>query len=254
MNDKITITKQNSEIIKFLQKNENINTNILGCLRNNADADVMLFDNNLDNGIIVRAEVYYGDLFFIATDNEDFLGQFWAGLPRGHAEFSGVYQPFADLFLRDKEVLWSSPCKTFVFNGDTVPFADCPYPDEALQQEDAEEVDEYYTYKHDHSLLQFRKDIACQPSSCIRINGVLASWCLVHSQDGSMGPLYTKEEFRGQGLGKITGSRLMAKVLAEGQKPFLQISQSNDAALDLVEKMGGMAYSHDCMWFGIEKL
>ena len=90
-------------------------------------------------------------------------------------------------------------------------------------------------------------------SSCVRIEGELAAWCLVHSDDGTLGPLFTKEKFRRQGLAELVSADLINKLVAKDIIPYLHIVEDNDPSLRLITKLEGMRHTHDCLWFGVVK-
>jgi hypothetical protein len=247
--------KQNAEIINFLKRGGYINLNILGYLDYNKDADVYLFDGSADNGLIV------GDAdcgtFFLAADNPDFLTEFWRGLPNGEKMFPGAYLPYALALIENKQIkkklIWKNPCNVYTLTGKFEPYENSSFKDDVLTLDDAEEVNNYYTYKSEHSIFAIRESILKRDTSCVRINGELASWCCVHANDASMGPLFTKEKFRGRGIGAVTASRLIEKLLAKDIVPFGHIVENNNASIAMVSKIKGMKYTHDCLWFGAEK-
>jgi 8-oxo-dGTP diphosphatase len=74
-------------------------------------------------------------------------------------------------------------------------------------------------------------------SSCIRVNGVLASWALTHD-DGSLGFLQVMDNFKRQGYGISTTISLAQKVIDRGKIPFANIEEDNLNAINLVNKIG----------------
>ena len=247
----ITVIKQNDAVTEYLERDKYVNLNAIEFLRNSSDADVFLYNEDIENGLIIGEQAR--DFFYLATVDPGFMHEFWQSLDAGHKCFSGVPKPMALVFQKDKDVLWQSPCKVYTLKGAHEPVEGVIYKNESLVLADAEEVDKYYTYKSDHSLDYIRENITMRDSSCIRIDGRLASWCAVHQEDNSMGPLYTKEEYRGKGLAAVVASRLIEKLVAKNVIPFVQIVESNDVSLHLAERLNGMEYTHDCIWFGIEK-
>jgi len=244
--------RQSDDVIRYLKRNEYDNLNAVNYLSYNKDADIYLYNGDIENGVIIGSAEQ--DPFFIDTINKDFLNEFWALLPRGHKTFSGVPKHIADVFRAGKEILWQSPCKTYVYNNSGVKLMQSgKYKDESLTVFDAEEVDKYYTYRDEGSVNMLRESIERADSSCIRIVGVLAAWCMVHAEDGSMGPIYTKEEYRRQGLAEILACRVIGKLIAKKAIPYVQIVDGNHFPLNLADKLEGMEYSHDCVWFGIVK-
>ena len=247
----ITRTTNNDAVMEYLERDRYTNLNILGHLKNNRDAGVYLYDDDLQNGVIVGGEEL--DFFFLGSSNPDFLNEFWDMLPPGHKCFSGAPKHIARVIQKDRKVEWENPCKVFALKGEFKRTEDARYCCESLTEADAEEVDKYYTYRSDHSLLRIRDNIARYDSSCIRVDGQLASWCAIHAEDSSMGPQYTKEEFRGLGMAAVVTSWLMEKLIARDITPFVQIIEHNSIPLHAITKLCGMEYTHDCAWFGVEK-
>ena len=246
----VQIVKKNDEIIKHLQEDRRVNLNVLSYLTHKEDADVYIYGDDVSNGVIVGPPGQ--NFFFLATYNKDFLNEFWESLPAGHKMFSGAPKPAFDILAEGKEPVWQTLCKTLIYDG-VSQIAGSPFITESLAAKDAQEVDDYYTYRSEGSIDRILESIEKMDSSCIRLDGRLASWCLVHAEDGSLGPLYTKKEFRGRGLGEAVAARLMKLLVAKNMTPYVQIAEDNIASLALVKKLGGMEYSHDCMWFGLNK-
>ena len=246
----IKITKEKDAAIAYLERDKKINLNILGYLRNFKDADVYIYNDQIENGVIIGDEGL--DFFFLSTSDTDFLAEFWDSLPTGHKCFSGVERSVAEVFQKGKEVVWANPCKVYVHSGEFQRASDSRYVVESLTAADAEEVDKYYTFRSDDSIHGIRESIVRYDSSCIRVDGRLASWCLTHD-DTSMGPLYTKEQYRESGMAWVVTSFLMDKLIAKGIIPFVQILDNNSKSLDMAGKIKGMEYTHDCLWFGVEK-
>ena len=247
----ITKTRAEDQVVKFLEVGKHTNLNMLNYLRYDRNADVYLYGSGIKNGVIIgNAEQ---DFFFASTECPSFIDEFWALLPSGHKVFSGVPMPAVRIFEQRHSFVWGSRCNVYVFTGEFEAVENPKYKSEALTLEDAEEVNRHYTYKSETSIDYMRESILTNESSCIRVNGELASWCMVHPEDGSMGPLYTKEQFRGLGLAKIITSRLIKKLLAKEIIPYVQIVSDNAASLNLIKDFEAMKYSHDCSWFGIDK-
>ena len=252
----ITIIKQNNDILKFLEQDKYTCLNILGYLDYNPTADIYLWENDLNNGLIVGDDKE-PDFFFVHTLNTAFIQAFWESLPPGNKYFSAVPKPmaliFQHYFVTPENTLFQNICQVYALKGNFEPIESSIYQVESLTLADAEEVDKYYIYRHDNSIIGIRENIALKDSACIRIDGQLAAWCTVHAEDNSLGPLYTKEQYRGQGLAAIVVSDLIKKLLAKSIIPYAQIVEGNNSSLSLVKKFTGLEYTHDCVWFGVNK-
>jgi len=247
----ITKTNQKDAVIEYLERDKYIYLNALGHLNNNSESVIYLFNNDIENGVIIDGGEQ--EFFFLCTYDTGFMSEFWDSLPPGHKGFSGVPKPVAELFQKGKEISWQNSCKVFALKGTHERVQSDRYVCESLTAADAEEVDKFYTYRWEGSLDRIREYIVRRDSACVRIDGQLASWCTVHLEDNSMGPLYTKDEYRGSGLGFVVASDLICKLVAKNVIPFVHIVESNDISLHLANNLKGMEYSHDCWWFGVEK-
>ncbi|MCL2610649.1 MAG: GNAT family N-acetyltransferase [Defluviitaleaceae bacterium] len=247
----ISILQDKTAATNFLSKDLYVNLNAINFLKNNGESLAYVYNNDIENGVIVTGKE--GEIIFLATHNLQFLMDFWDTLPQGHQFFSGVPSDIADIFLKNREPEWASPCKVYAAVGEFMPSENDKYICESLQPTDAEEVDKYYTYRDEGTVEVIRNDIINMDSACVRINGELACWCLVHSNDGSLGPLYTKEKFRRQGLAEVVSSHLIEKLINKKMTPYVQIVQDNMLSLGLITKFGYMEFTHDCTWFGVVK-
>ena len=251
----ITKTRQTKAVTEYLERERSINLNILGYLGNFAEAEVYLYNDDLKNGLIVSGVVdgVEQDFFYLCTSSDDFLKDFWESLAPGHKCFSGVHAPVARLFQKGKNVVWQNPCKVFVYKGGLERVEDSGCVCQSLTVEDAEEVDKYYTFRSDDSIHYIRENISRFDSACLRVDGQLAAWCCMH-EDNSMGPLFTKEQHRNSKMAWAVTLALMEKLIAKRITPYVQILEDNAVSIGFAEKIKGMEYSHDCVWFGIDKL
>ena len=246
----INLLTDKLEAESYLMKEQYKNLNAINYLRNYETAQVYVYENDINHGIAVYHD--YGRNF-LATKNEKFLAEFWEMLPPGHHFFSGIPNEIAELFLKGRKAEWRSPCKCYAVIGEFTHEVSSEYVCERLKPEDAGEVDEYYTYRHDDSLERIRNDITNLDSACVRIDGELAAWCLVHGDDGSLGPLYTKDKFRKRGLAELVSTVLIKKLVAKNVIPYVHIVEENTPSLGLAAKFAGMEFTHDCLWFGVVK-
>jgi len=256
---KIANANDNPQLIKYLQKNEDLNRNTLNYLTHDPNAEVYFLDENFDKGAIIGNKEK--NFFSFATRDINFIEAFWDTLPPGEKVFSAVPKDIALSFIAGKETTFTSHVKVFVLK-DVVKFEkfaktvedSSQYDDDVLHEEDATEVDMHYTLLDDeHSLPYIRGCILLKDSSCIRVNGELVAWCLVHSDDNALGPLYVKEAFRRSDFAKLVSVRVMKKVLAKGITPYWHVVETNNASISLTNKIDGMEFTHDATWFGLNK-
>jgi len=260
----IKIIKQNPAVLEQLQRGGLVHLNVLNYLEYAPDADVLTFDEDLGRGVIVRFvddenSEYDDEGYFVATDDEEFLAAFWDGLAPGEKFFSGVPHEAAEILKgkSDNEALWYNPCYTYAYDPSTTdahcaPLHDSEHPDDYLRINDVPVVDEFYTYRYEGSEDDFREAVLTLDNSCVRIDGELAAWCLVHVGDGSLGPLYTMEAHRRKGLAELVSARLFDKLAKKGKTPYMHIVKSNEASLKMAKKLQ-LKYSHDATFFGLKK-
>ena len=239
------VTK-NEQILNFLRQDIYVNLNILHFIENHGDAKILIYNDDVSNGIIAFEDDSW---YLVATENREFLRAFLEAQPKRNKLFSSVPKNSAEILFSLKEPLWKTPCKVYVFESDSVPVKSEEFVAEQVLPSDVSEINEYYTYRGEWSLEELKMCIETLDSSCVRIDGELAAWCLIHDTDGSLGPLYTKEKFRRMGLAELVTYDLMEKLIAKGKIPCVQIVEDNTNSLNLAAKINGMKYSHDCVWF-----
>ena len=238
------------QILDFLKQDLYVNLGILHFIETNSDANIIIYKNDIKNGVIAFEDNGWS---LVATENREFLKAFLESEHTGNKLFAGVPRKFAEVMLSLKAPLWKNVCKVYVFEGEFTPMKSEKHTAEPLLLSDIEEVNEHYTYRGEWSLEELKSSVKKFDSSCVRIDGELAAWCLLHETDGSMGPLYTKEKFRRMGLAELVTYDLLEKLIAKGAIPNVQIVEDNTKSLGLASKMNEMKYSHDCVWFGYEE-
>jgi len=260
----ITKIQKNSDVLTFLKSYEFEHLNVLNYLEYAPHAEIFTLNSDVKRGIVVRmvddgseSEEYEEEGFFVASQDAEFLLAFWDSLSAGEKFFSGVPEKATEIFYSISEALWKSPCFVFVYDEsckkDIASKAyNSVYADDFLRINDVEIVDNHYTYQHEGSDDAIREAILTLDSSCVRIDGELAAWCLVHAEDGTLGPLYTMEAHRRKGLAEIVTARLVGKLVSSGKMPFMHIVKDNVASLKMIEKLP-FKHSHNVAFFGMKK-
>lgn len=127
----------------------------------------------------------------------------------------------------------------------------------SLGPEDAEFVNDHWTYKHEGSLGFFKRILAVHPSSAIRIDGKLVGWAVCYDSIDDMvnlGSLRVLEEYRNQGLGRKLALDLVNKVLQANKTPMVHILDNNIASKTLSMGIGFKPHSEKIFWgTGIKK-
>jgi len=247
------------EVLEVLRRDLAGNLHILGYLEHQPEAEILAYDGDISRGVIVKELTdedgeHEWTGIMLATSDEAFLRAFWEGLPAGHKYFLPLRrEAFEKLVeMTVAAVKWQTWCKVFVYNtAEKLCFADDEaFAHDVLTAVDVPVVESFWEYHHDDIHLEIAESIEKRPSSCVRIGGELAAWCLV-GEDGSLGPVYVREEHRRKGLGYLVAARVMKKELAAGKTPFVHINDDNEQSLSLIKKFPQMIYSHDAVWFGL---
>ncbi|MGH4139139.1 GNAT family N-acetyltransferase [Clostridium sp.] len=242
----IVKTKPSELIMEYLNKNKIINSNIIGIIENEHEAEIYVDNEEVSRGVLVRFEYFN----YIYTEEDEFLDEVLETLFKDNFYgFSGVYRPLAQKIRERYLVVWESRCSLHYLPTENLDLCLIKNPVKSICIKDAEMVDKFYTYRHPGSLDQIKKDISNRPSSAIYANGDIASWVLIHN-DNSMGIMFTKEEYRKKNYAVDTSLDLALKIIELGKIPFLQINEANNMSPGLAAKCGFVKYGY-ADWFGI---
>ncbi len=172
--------------------------------------------------------------------NEQFTDGFYG--------FSGTHPKIFEYMKQHQLIDWLTISSQYHYVGTNEAF-DGYYTIETVDKRWASEIDDLYEYKSDNTILEITRAIEERPSACICIEGVLASWVLLHD-DYSIGFMYTKPEYRKLGLGKLVSQAIISICVDKGITPFLQIVHGNHKSEGLAQKSGFIKHA-DVYWFGI---
>lgn len=232
---KLIKTTASSAVMNYLKSKGILALNLLGAIEHTPEL-VLYVDNEVSPTGVVGDEDYFK---YVVADNVTFMDDYMESFCQkdGYYGFTGIEKRLADYVLtKDVKQHWQNDCYLYYLPEDYV-LADTDPRITSLTLDNAEEVNAYYEYKGDHSLGQIQDDIKNRPSSCLSIDGELASWVIVH-RDDTMGIMYTKEKYRQQHLAYLVSLDLMHKVRAIGKLPYVQILTKNTASQGLASKAG----------------
>lgn len=142
--------------------------------------------------------------------------------------------------------VWTNPCYMFVLH-EPHRLRAAAHRVGPLALSDAPVILRHWPYGR--SVRYVFSRIRSLPSVGIRKKGRLVAWALTHD-DGSMGFLHVREEYRGQGMARALTVMLCRKLLELGLIPFNYVVQSNRASIQLTESMGFRRVGEYC-WFGV---
>jgi len=216
--------------------------NIRGIIKN-TDYEVFTDNPQSPRGIWIK-DAYFN---FLYTRDQDFLDDFYQTMTDDFFGFSGTTIEVYDYFKQREVIQWKNTCNQYHYPGDKF---DVP-PLDSLQLADAEYVDNHYEYQNDDSLGKIKEAILKRPTSCIRIEGVLVSFVLLHDDD-SIGYMYTLPDYRGKGYAYQLTMDIINKTLDSGRLPYIQIVLGNHKSQQLALK-AGFVHHGSVEWFGVVK-
>lgn len=220
-----------------------------------------LFNSPMGN----ETQVWYADGAAMMQDhslhlygNQDVLDNFLSSLEKGkkYNFFSTAkdYLPLLEQHFADIDT--DEDCTAYTITSEDLRVGEIEHL-ESLQLDDAEVVNDLWTYKFDGSLDYFREIIATLPSSAIRIDSKLAGWAVCYDSTDDMinlGSLRVLDEHRNQGLGRKLSVDLINKVLKMGKVPMVHILDNNTPSKNLSMGIGFKPHPDKIFWgSGIKK-
>lgn len=240
-------TNFNDNLKNLLEEDLITNLNIFGIIENSKDAKIYVDDINEPTGVVVNN----GYFNYMYTNNDKFIDEVidYLSNNKGEYGFSALKSEIADKIKDKFEVEWESVCSLYYYRDKNVDTSKIKSDVTSVMIDHDYVVNEYYTFKDDESIHGIRDSIYNRLSSCVYKDGKLASWLLLH-EDNSMGPMYTKEEYRKEGYAMDVTLDLLDKLVKNNKIPFLHIIKDNIASHGLAKKCGFEEYS-TVKWFGI---
>lgn len=182
---------------------------------------------------------------YVYSNNIPFIQECHLLMNNEYYAFSGTTDTVLNYFASHEIIHWKNTCGQYHYDGE-------PFDIEALDSltiQDAEYVNEHYEYKNDRSLAQIKDGIKNKPSSCLRVDGHLVSFVLLH-EDDSIGYMYTLPAYRGRGYAFLLTQDIVNKTLKSGRIPYIQIVKGNTKSEQLALKAGFKKHG-DVHWFGV---
>ena len=243
---KLIQVEKSDTLLDYLRQKEIINLNIIGKIENSIESPIFTDDPQNPSGVLVKS----GYMHYLYTESDDFMDAVLKDhMSEGFYGFAGLDIEIANRIKEKSTEHWNNKCSIYTYREDHIDLVEGDYDVRSLRLEDAEMVDAFYEYRNDNSIHAIRKDIEFRPSSAVFVDNEPVCWVLVH-EDNSLGIMYTREEYRRQGLAELVSRDLTRKILNRGQVPYLQIVEGNAKSHGLAKKCGYEKYG-DCEWFGI---
>ncbi|KPU26630.1 hypothetical protein TR13x_09050 [Caloranaerobacter sp. TR13] len=238
----------NIESIKHLLNYDKIATiNALGKMRFTNNWEIIVDNIEKTRGFILKWDKWN----IIYSPEDEVARKMLENINLKGQRFAGVLKKYYDLIKNNEEIEWEEPCYLYYMDKNNLDLARIRHEVKALKLKDAVVVNEYYTYKSKNSLKYITNCIKNRPSSAIfDKNGNPISWAVVR-EDGSMGIMYTKEEYRGKGLAVSVSIDLAKKVFDIGWTPYVHIVVKNIPSIKLAESIGFKRYG-EIVWFGVK--
>jgi len=240
-------TKINDKLWALLKNDEVGTLNLKGIIEN-SNPDI--YTNEAMTGLWLR-DGYFSYLY---TEDEAYLDEIIDDVleelkATAYVEFSGSNKFSMDYMSKHQTIHWVNPCRLLVVRQPSFDEGDIIETVDSLRLEDAEFVNDHYTYKSAVSLGKIREAILNRPSSCVRIDGKPVSYAALH-EDNSIGYMYTLEEHRQKGYAHEVTKDITLKTLKSGRTPYIQIHPWNEKSLRLAQK-SGFEICEDVYWFAI---
>lgn len=218
--------------------------NIRGVLEN-TNFKAFVDNEELPQNIYIEDDYFT----FMYAEDQTFIHAFDEQVKDDYFAFSGTNEAVLQYYLQHGLIHWKNTCSQYHYDGDK--FDDVMALD-SLTIEDAKFVDDNYEYKNENSLKKIERAISKRPSSCMRVDGEIVSFVLLHDDD-SIGYMYTVPEYRGKGYAYELTKDIVNKTIDSGRIPYVQIVKGNYKSEKLAEK-SGFVYHGDVHWFGVVRI
>lgn len=231
-------------VIEQLKKDSFRNINILNFIKNNRISSAESFDDSvLVRGISDREWVY------ICCKNEQELNLIKSKLTEKDKNFGAIEEWMLPILTEGKEIAWELPTIQYYLPDDiTMPKPEIE--DISLTPADATTIFENSEYKEFLNIEYIESRIENDISVGIYENEKLVAWGLIQD-DGAMGFLHVRPEYRRKGYGLQITLALIEKVRQAGKFPFACIVRDNVKSINLVKKLGFIEDKKK-HWFGLK--
>lgn len=137
-------------------------------------------------------------------------------------------------------------CERF-YLPETIPLPEIKSDVHPLDIEDAAIIQATHAYGEYTDLNYVTSRIKNGHHAGLKVNGELVAWAITHD-DGAIGFLYVKPEFRGSGLGKDLSAFIIKNLRSENLPVYVHIEKDNKASMTLVTNMG-FVHDRTVRWF-----
>ncbi len=233
---------------KLIRSDKIATINVINLMENEKDFKILVDDLSNPKGFILKCN----DLYIPYSTDDKIAFEMIKSLNYKKGDiFGGILKKYYDFIIKSYEIDWEEHCFLYYMDKESLKNSKCSYKVEKLRIEDAEIVNEFFTYKDDTSIEYIRERITFGLSSAVFDDyGNPISWAMVR-EDGSMGIMFTKKEHRGKGIAASVSIDLAKKVINNNKTPYVHIINNNTASVALAESIGFKKYG-DVVWFGVK--
>lgn len=168
----------------------------------------------------------------IFTEQTSFIDEV-VDILHGAVKFCGV-SPFVTDYLQSRyNFEWLTHCDLYAWNGKPLDLSVIDCEIRPLELSYAKQVSDGTPYHADVN--DVKMCLTRHPSAAAYVDGKAVCWCLLHLE-GSLGMLYTLQEFRRQGYALKVMTALTQMVIDAGNVPYAYIIEDNVASKSLATK------------------
>jgi|SRR5690554_4790261 len=213
------------------------NLSIINYLSVNPDASLQRFGNSL----LVRKE----GVVYISCQHRQELNAIMANLDETDSFFASMEAWIFPIIKGNRETKWDICMQRYILPLH-IPLPPPDHPVQSLGPEHAEMMARHWPSDDGNpsSADYIRVCLKNGPAAAVFVEGKPVSWAAVH-EDGSLGFLYTKPEFRGQGYAQSVGINLIQQQRHQGKLSVACI-EAGRKSLGLVFKLGFRRCGSSC--------
>lgn len=204
--------------------------------------DRTINDSELYIGVSDRPWIY------INTSNEDTLHKLLDSMPNTYNNYAVIEDWMLPIIdpnnIRYRELI----CERF-YLPESVVMPEVKSQIFPLEIEDATIIQSSHAYGEFTDLDYVTSRIKNGHHAGIKVNGDLVAWAITHD-DGAIGFLYVKPEYRGSGFGKDISTFIINILRSENLPVYVHIEKDNTASIKLVTKMG-FVHDRTVRWFTV---
>lgn len=246
-------SKEKVFIEKMIEKYTLETLHIKGRLRD-AQCEYYVDDHNNTEICLIKHE---GWLAPFSENIEKMVSWLNDNLKDETIEFCGLPLDFSEAIvdgLKGYEIDWQERCVLYYLPKEKYNhYLNMSIKLEEITPSNIDIVNEHYTYKDETSKSYLLNCISKGPSTLLKNKeGEAVSWALLR-EDGSLGVMYTLEDYRKKGLALNVSKDLIKKVITKGYIPYVHIVVENTPSRNLAKELG-MELFGEVVWFGMKKI